>query len=120
MSLASCRLVDIVFPNDTNHHGALFGGAGLSHLDKIAFVASTRALRTPVMMASSEQVSFAAPIDAGDIVELVACVRDVRASAAVIGVELWAENVISGERCRSAQGDFRMRVLESHERSAAA
>ena len=28
------RLIDMVFPGDTNHHGTLFGGVALAHMDK--------------------------------------------------------------------------------------
>ena len=39
---ATTRLVDIVFPGDTNHHGTLFGGVGLSQMDKVAFITAAR------------------------------------------------------------------------------
>ena len=32
------QLIDIVFPGDTNHHGTLFGGVALAHMDKVAFL----------------------------------------------------------------------------------
>jgi acyl-CoA hydrolase len=104
-------MVEMVFPGRTNHYGTLFGGEALAMMGKAAFVASTRALRAPVMMASSQQISFQEPIDGGDIVELKASVAGVEDKGAVIRVELWAENVISGQRRRSAGGEFRMRVL---------
>lgn len=104
-------MVEMVFPGRTNHYGTLFGGEALQMMGKAAFIASTRALRAPVMMAASQKIDFHAPIDSGDIVELTASVVGVEAKAAVIRVELWAENVISGQRRRSAEGEFRMRVL---------
>lgn len=36
------RLIDMVFPGDTNHHGTLFGGVALAHMDKVAFIAASR------------------------------------------------------------------------------
>jgi len=32
------RLIDMVFPGDANHHGNLFGGAAMAHMDKVAFL----------------------------------------------------------------------------------
>lgn len=106
------RMIEMVFPDRTNHYGTLFGGEALAMMGKAAFVASTRALRTPVMMASSQGVNFQEPIDAGDIVELTARVVNVQPGlGAAVQVELWAENAISGRRRRSADGEFRMRIL---------
>ena len=41
------RLIDMVFPGDTNHHGTLFGGVALAHMDKVAFLAASRHGRAP-------------------------------------------------------------------------
>ncbi len=30
------QLIDMVFPGDANHHGTLFGGIALAHMDKVA------------------------------------------------------------------------------------
>ncbi|PHY19709.1 acyl-CoA thioesterase [Caulobacter sp. BP25] len=106
------RMIEMVFPDRTNHYGTLFGGEALAMMGKAAFVASTRALRAPVMMAASQAVNFQAPIDGGDIVELTARAFDIEPGVgATVSVELWAENAISGLRRRSADGEFRMRVL---------
>lgn len=41
------QLIDMVFPGDANHHGTLFGGVALAHMDKVAFLAASRHGLTP-------------------------------------------------------------------------
>ena len=45
------RLIDLVFPGDTNHHGTLFGGLGLVFVDKTTFIAATQYGQVKVVMA---------------------------------------------------------------------
>ena len=65
------RLADIVFPGDANHHGTLFGGTGLAHMDKVAFLAATRHGRAPFVTAASDKIDFRAPGRIGEMVEAV-------------------------------------------------
>lgn len=53
------RLIDMVFPGDTNHHGTLFGGVALAHMDKVAFLAASRHGRAPFVTAASQRIDFA-------------------------------------------------------------
>ena len=50
------RFVELVFPDQANHYGTLFGGAALSLMGKAAFVAATRHARRAVVMANSDKV----------------------------------------------------------------
>ena len=56
------RLIEIVFPDHTNHLGTLFGGQALAWMDKAAFVVATRYARRSVVTARSEQVDFRQPV----------------------------------------------------------
>lgn len=55
-SARSVQLIDMVFPGDTNHHGTLFGGVALAHMDKVAFLAASRHGRAPFVTAASERI----------------------------------------------------------------
>jgi len=102
------RLVDLVFPGDTNHHGTLFGGAGLALMDRIAFIAATRHGRAPFVTASVERVDFQAPARVGELVDLTARVTRVGRKSMTVEVEMTAEGLISGERRRCTRGIFNM------------
>jgi acyl-CoA hydrolase len=102
------RLVDIVFPGDTNHRGTLFGGAGLAHMDKVAFITATRHAHVDFVTASCERIDFDAPARLGDIVDLTGRVARVGRRSLSAEVELIAEFPLSGERRRCARGVFNM------------
>lgn len=102
------RLMDIVFPGDTNHHGTLFGGVGLACMDKVAFIAASRHARVDFVTASCERIDFVAPAHLGEIIELTG--RVVRVGKRSLGaeVELVAEAPLSGERRLCSRGVFNM------------
>ena len=85
------RMVEIVFPNHTNHLGTLFGGQAMAWMDKAAFLAAARYSRRTVVTAHSDQVDFKLPIRVGEMVEIVARVVDVGRSSMTVQVELIAE-----------------------------
>lgn len=105
------RLIDMVFPGDANHHGTLFGGVGLAHLDKVAFLAASRHARRAVVTAGCERIDFAAPARIGEMVEATG--RVVRAGRSSLGVvvELHAEALLTGDRRLCTRGVFNMVAL---------
>ncbi len=70
--LTEARLIEMVFPEQTNHYGTLFGGQALALMDKAAFIAASRYSRRAVVTASSERVDFHVPVRQGQLVELLA------------------------------------------------
>jgi len=108
-SLAPARrvqLIDMVFPGDTNHHGTLFGGVALAHMDKVAFLAASLHGRAPFVTAASEKIDFAAPARNGDMVEVVGRIVRVGTSSLDVEVELIAEAPVTGERRLCTRGRF--------------
>ncbi|WP_142779639.1 acyl-CoA thioesterase [Agrobacterium sp. T29] len=112
------RLIDIVFPGDTNHHGTLFGGAGLALMDRVAFIAATRFGRTPFVTASCERIDFKQPARVGNIVEFSA--RPVRAGrrSLTVEVEMAAETIVGRERHTCTRGIFHMVAVPEGENAA--
>ncbi len=111
MATSLIRLIDMVFPGDANHHGTLFGGVGLAHLDKVAFLAASRHARRPVVTAGCERIDFAAPARIGEMVEATGRVVRVGRSSLGVEVELHAEALLSGERRLCTRGLFNMVAL---------
>lgn len=102
------QLVDMIFPGDTNHHGTLFGGVALAHMDKVAFLAATLHGRAPFVTASSEKIDFTAPGRIGEIVEATGRVVRVGHRSLDVMIELVAEALVSGERRVCTRGRFVM------------
>ncbi|MDH5832380.1 acyl-CoA thioesterase [Luteimonas kalidii] len=106
------RLLEIVFPDHTNHIGTLFGGTALAWMDKAAFIAASRYARRSVVTARSEQVDFKLPIRQGQLVETVARVVAVGRTSMQVDVELIAEDLLSGDRAPCTRGRFVMIALD--------
>ncbi len=113
---AETRFLEMVFPEQSNHYGTLFGGTALSLMGKAAFVAASRHARRAVVMADSERVDFHMPVKVGQVVELVAqVVRTGRTSMTVV-VEMIAETLLSGQRTLAMRGRFEMVALDANGR----
>lgn len=106
------RMMDIVFPDHTNHLGTLFGGQALAWMDKAAFIAASRYARSTVVTARSEQVDFSRPIRQGQLVETIARVVAVGRTSMQVEVELVSEDLLSGERQTCTRGRFVMIALD--------
>src|SRR5215472_9892158 len=98
------RRTEIVFPQDTNAYGTLFGGKALSMMDVAGGIASIRACRKPTVTASIDRIDFKEPIHTGEFAETIARVIRVGRTSITVEVELWAENPQSGARRLSTVG----------------
>jgi acyl-CoA hydrolase len=106
------RFVEMIFPEQANHYGTLFGGHALSLLGKAAFVAATRRARSHVVMAASEKVEFHVPVRVGELVELTARVTRVGRSSMTVAVDAVSEVLVSGSRHLAMHGSFEMVAVD--------
>jgi len=100
------RIVEMVFPNQTNHYGTLFGGDALRLMDMAAFVTASRHARRPVVTASSERIDFHVPVRQGQLAEVVGRVTNTGRTSLTVEVELWAEDLLTGNRELCTKGSF--------------
>jgi acyl-CoA hydrolase len=100
------RIVEMVFPNQANHYGTLFGGDALRLMDMAAFVAASRHARKPVVTASSERIDFHVPVRQGQLAEVVGRVSRAGRTSMTVEVELWAEDLLTGTRELCTKGSF--------------
>lgn len=106
------RFVELIFPEQANHYGTLFGGNALSMMGKAAFVAASRHARRAVVMATSDKVQFHEPVRVGELVELTARVERVGRSSMTVAVEVIAETLITGRRRVAMRGSFEMVAVD--------
>jgi len=107
------RFAEMVFPDQANHYGALFAGAGLALLSKAAFVAASRRARGDVVMARSEAADFHTPIRVGELLDLSARVVRVGRSSLTVQVEGVAETLSTGARRPALSGRFEMVAVDA-------
>ena len=108
--------VEMIFPDQANHYGTLYGGNALSLLGKAAFVTSTRYARRAVVMAKSEQVDFHVPIRVGQILEMTGRITRVGRSSMTVEVVGVAETLLTGERKEALFGRFEMVAVDKEGR----
>ena len=108
----SGNLMEIVYPEDTNSQGTLFGGHALSLMDRIAFIVASRFTRMPVVTARSEKVEFRSPVKQGELVELVGTVAEVGRTSVRIQIEMHREDLLTGDRSLCTTGEFVMVAVD--------
>lgn len=108
------RLAELVFPEQTNHHGTLFGGASLALMDRAAYIAATRLTRRKMVTAGFDGVDFGRPVMPGELAEVTATLRKTGRSSIVLDVEMQAENLLTGRRERAVGGTIAMVAQDRH------
>lgn len=101
-------LVDMVLPDQCNHHGTLFGGAAIAMLDKLAFILGSKAMRSVLVTAAVHHLEFHAPAQAGWLTGCVGRVKHLGKRSVTIDVRLFSENLLTGERVLCLSGQFVM------------
>jgi acyl-CoA hydrolase len=112
------RIVEMVFPNQTNHYGTFFGGDALRLMDMAAFVTASRHARRPVVTASSERIDFHVPVRQGQLAEVVGRVTRSGRTSLTVEVELWAEDLLTGNRELCTKGSFVLVAVDERGRPA--
>src|SRR6201996_8895786 len=84
---------EIVFPNDTNPLGNLFGGRLMQFIDLVGAMAASRHSRAIPVTASMDHLDFVAPVKVGDILILKASVNRAFKTSMEVGVKAMVEDV---------------------------
>jgi acyl-CoA hydrolase len=87
----------LVMPQHANDLGVAFGGTIMSWIDMLAAMVAQKHCEHKVVTASTDQISFLAPIHIGDHVVLKASVNYVGTTSMEVGVQVTRENPYSGQ-----------------------
>ncbi len=109
---SSLRFQDLVFPPQTNHYGTLFGGDALALMGRAAYVLATRRAKARVVMAASPQSRFTEPVHEGEMVDIRADILKTGRSSIHVAVDLWAENLLTGDQRRAGSADYVMVAVD--------
>jgi acyl-CoA hydrolase len=91
-------MTQVVFPQDTNSQGTMFGGKLMEYIDKTAAIAAMRHARRPIVTASSDSLDFLKPIRLGEVIQLEAHVTRTFRTSMEIYVKVESEQPYTGER----------------------
>ncbi len=91
-------MLEVVLPNDANLLGNILGGRVMHLIDIAAAIAAHRHSRSYVVTASVDYLDFRNPIRVGELIILKSNVNRVFHSSMEVGVKVFSENVLTGER----------------------
>ncbi len=84
---------EIIFPNDSNALGNLFGGRLMQFMDLTGAMAASRHARAITVTASMDHLDFVAPVHVGDLLILKASVNRAFRTSMEVGVKAMVEDV---------------------------
>lgn len=90
------ELAEIMFPHHANVMGKVFGGTILELCDKAGGTAAIRHSGRICVTARIDEVSFHAPVEIGEMLQLVATVTAVGRTSLEVAVRVTAMNVRAG------------------------
>src|SRR5689334_12101993 len=93
----------VVLPGLTNVHGTIFGGILMQWIDGAAGISAARHAGGLVVTASMDRLHFLRPARLGDVVIVQAQVNFAARSSMEIGVRVFAENQLTGERIQATR-----------------
>ena len=98
MNASRAEMAEVVLPAQTNALGKLLGGHVMHLVDIAAAMAAHRHSNSYVVTASVDYIDFRNPVNLGEIVTLTSQVNRVFRTSMEVGVEVYSENVLTGER----------------------
>jgi acyl-CoA hydrolase len=98
ISASRSEMAEVVLPAVTNLLGKLLGGHVMHLVDVVAAMAASRHANSYVVTASVDYIDFRNPINLGELVILKSQVNRVFQTSMEVGVKVFSENALTGER----------------------
>lgn len=110
------EMTEIVLPAQTNPLGKLLGGHVMHLVDMAAAMAAHRHSGSYVVTASVDYIDFRNPVSLGEIVILKSQVNRVFHTSLEVGVEVFSENVLTGEKKHTTSAFVTFVAIDQHTR----
>lgn len=98
VSASRVRMNELVMPNDTNPLGNLMGGRLMQWMDVCSAISAQRHCNRNVVTVAADSIEFKKGIKLGEVVVIEGEVTRTFTSSMEVAMEVWAENLRSGER----------------------
>jgi acyl-CoA hydrolase len=98
ISASRSEMTEVVLPATTNPLGKLLGGHVMHLVDIAAAIAASRHANSYVVTASVDYIDFRNPVNIGELVILKSQVNRVFRTSMEVGVKVFSENALTGER----------------------
>src|SRR5262250_1450446 len=116
VSASRSEMTEIVLPAQTNPLGKLLGGHVMHLVDMAAAMAAHRHSGSYVVTASVDYIDFRNPVSLGEIVILKSQVNRVFHTSLEVGVEVYSENVLTGEKKHTTTAYVTFVAIDEHTR----
>ena len=98
VSESRTEMVEVVLPQEANVLGNILGGRVMHLVDIAAAISAHRHSRSVCVTAAVDHVDFRNPIRVGELIVLRASVNRAFHTSMEIGVKVFSENMLTGER----------------------
>jgi acyl-CoA hydrolase len=114
VSESASEYAELALPNDANGLGNLLGGKVMHLVDLAGAMAAMRHARRPVVTASVDSLHFLHPVRIGQLVTLHSSVNRVFRTSMEVGVKVFAENLLTGEKVHTCSAYLTFVALDVH------
>src|SRR3989475_13224348 len=118
VSASRSEMTEIVLPAQTNPLGKLLGGQVMHLVDMAGALAAHRHSNSYVVTASVDYIDFRNAVNLGEIVNFKSQVNRVFHTSMEVGVEVYSENAMSGERKHTTTAYVTFVAVEEHTKLA--
>src|SRR5580658_27520 len=98
VSASRTGMIEIVLPQDANLLGNILGGRVMHLIDIAGAIAAHRHCHRQVVTVSVDHLDFLNPVRLGELIALEAQVNRAFHTSVEVGVEVYSENFVKGER----------------------
>jgi acyl-CoA hydrolase len=98
VSASRTEMTEVVLPQDANVFGNILGGRVMHLVDIAAAITAHRHCRSMAVTASVDHIDFRNPIRVGEVISLKASLNRAFHTSMEIGVKVFSEDVLTGER----------------------
>ncbi len=98
VSESRVQMVEVALPNDANPLGNMLGGKVMHLIDMAGAIVAHRHSRSVVVTVSVDNLDFVQPIRVGQLVILKAQVTRAFSTSMEVGVKVYREDCLTGER----------------------
>ena len=116
VSASASEMAEVVLPAQTNALGKLLGGHVMHLVDIAAAMAASRHANSYMVTASVDYIDFQNPVNLGEIVILKSHVNRVFHTSLEVGVEVYSEDILTGERKQTTTAYVTFVAIDEHTR----
>ena len=114
VSASRTEMVEVVLPQDANPLGYILGGRVMHLIDIAGAIAMHRHCHSHAVTASVDHVDFRNPIRVGELIILESQVNRAFHTSAEVGVEVFSENYVTGERQHTTSALVTFVAIDEH------